>query len=79
MCFLKMNRNYFSANKPKHKARPSRLGTDGLEDLAGLHEVLNVLAQHAVLGLQSDIFFFNFVNAVGQIIQSVLKLKDLSE
>ena len=50
-----------------------------MEDLAGLHEVLNVLAQHAVLGLQSDIFFFNFVNAVGQIIQSVLKLKDLSE
>ena len=36
-----------------------------MEDLAGLHEILDVLAQHGVLRLQPEVFFFDFINSVG--------------
>ena len=58
---------------------PSWLGTNSLEHLASLHEVLDVLAQHCVFWLQLEVFLLDLVDPVSQVIQCVLKLENLKE
>ena len=48
-----------------------------MEDLAGLHEVLNVLTQHGVLGLQSKVLLLDSINPAGEVVQGVLQLQNL--
>ena len=58
---------------------PSGLGTDGLKDLTGLHQVLDVLTQHGVLGLQPEVFLLHFVHPLSEVVQGVLQLQNLSQ
>ena len=58
---------------------PSGLGTDGLKDLTGLHQVLDVLTQHGVLGLQPEVFLLHFVHPLSEVVQGVLQLQHLRD
>jgi len=56
-----------------------RTGTGGLEHRGRGHQVLNVLAKHLVLGAQLEILLLDGIDALRQVVQSVLELQNLCD